>query len=98
MARIKHGTLVASTVATVTLDLVDSGRIVSRQKRVEVINRDGAAEIYFTVDGTTPTVAGDDCFVLPAAMGSLEVGAPKGTPTVVKLISSGTPTYSVGPA
>jgi hypothetical protein len=66
---------------------------------VEVLNRDGTAEIYFTVDGTEPTVGGTGCEVLPAAMGSIVVAAPNapgaGGGTVVKCISTGTPKVSV---
>jgi hypothetical protein len=90
MATIRHGTLVAATVTTVTFsadaDTIDT---------VEVINRSGSAEIFFTVDGTTPTVAGNDCEILPAAVGAVEVGVPGRASTVVKLISAGAPTYSV---
>lgn len=84
-----HGTLAADVVATVILT--------QEARTVEVLNRDGAAEIYFTADGSTPAVGGDDCFVLPAAIGSLEVTArgARDDQTVVKLVSSGTPTYSV---
>jgi hypothetical protein len=86
-ARVMHGTLVADTVTTVTLD--------HNYNRVEVLNRDGAAEIYFTVDAGAPTVEGDGCYSLPAAIGGLEKKSPGGRATVVKMISSGTPTYSV---
>lgn len=84
----KHATVaVAGTDETVNF----SGNVQS----VEVMCRDGAAEIYFTIDGTTPTVGGDDTYVVPASAGAaLRVGSPPGT-DVVKLISSGTPAYSV---
>lgn len=81
-----HKTLVASTVDTVTF---------ARDcDRVEVVNRDGAAELYFTTDGTAPTVGGNNTFVLPAALGSYVVTAQGGL-SVVQLISAGTPAYSV---
>lgn len=80
-------TLSASTVDTVTFtDDVSS---------VEVINLDGAAAIYYTIDGSTPTVAGANTFVLPATISSAVHGTPGSAATVVKLISSGTPKYSV---
>lgn len=86
---IKHGQLTAATVDTVNLD--------GDYSEVEVINRDGAAEIFFTVDGGAPVVAGDDNHILPAAISGVTVNASKetGDPTVVKLISSGTPKYTV---
>ena len=87
--RITHATLTANTADTITLD-VD-------YTRVEIVNRTGTAEIYATIDSATaPTVAGNNCDVLPAAIGTLIVDSSAyGTPTVVKLISSGTPAYTV---
>ena len=87
MARIKHGTLTATTVASVT--------ITPSADEIEVVNVDGAAAIYFTADGSTPTVEGDDCEVVPATIGVLRVATPGDAPYTVKLISSGTPKYSV---
>lgn len=84
----KHLTLAASVVDSITFS--------GNPKTVEVCNRDGAAAIYFTVDGSVPTVGGDDCFVVAAAAGAaLSVDASATAATVVKLISSGTPAYSV---
>lgn len=80
-------TLVAATVDTLTFD--------QDLEQVEIINLTGDAIIYFTVDGSTPTVAGQNTYVLPAAVGSLTLWVPTPGDTVVKLISSGTPTYSV---
>lgn len=80
---IVHATLTADTVDDVTF---------SRAREIEVVNVDGADAIYFTTDGTDPTVAGDDTHVVPGTIGYLEVFSK--TP-VVKLISSGTPKYSV---
>lgn len=82
-----HVTLVANTVSTVTLD--------GNYNQVEVLNVDGAAAIYFTVDGADPTVEGNGCHVLPAAIGGLTADAPAYAPPVVKLISIGTPKVSV---
>lgn len=80
-------TLVANTVDTVTFtDDID---------RVEVTSN-GAAAVYVTVDGSTPTVAGAGTFELPAGAASVRVIAvPTAGGTVVKLISAGTPVYSV---
>lgn len=87
--RIVSATLTAGTVDTITLD--------TDYTAVEILNRDGAAEIYATTDGgPTPTVGGDNCDALPAAVGSLTVDASAfGVPTIVRLISSGTPAYTV---
>jgi hypothetical protein len=93
MAYIRHGSLTASTVAEITLPDQRFGKI-------EVTNRSGDAEIYFIVLADTdpdvePTVEGDDCEVLPAAISALEVNAPDPAPVVVKLVSDGTPDYSI---
>ncbi len=85
--RAKHATLVAATVDTVSF--------VSATAEVEVVNR-GTDDIYYTVDGSTPTVGGDDTYIV---RGGEAVGAPKNfvNPLVaqVKLMSSGSPAYSV---
>jgi hypothetical protein len=82
-----HVTLTANTVTTVTLDADFS--------TVEVLNVDGSASVYFTIDGAAPTIEGNGCHVLPAAIGSLAVRSDGSGPTVVGLISAGTPKVSV---
>lgn len=86
MARIKHGTLVADTVATVSLT--------GSHSAIEIMNVNGAAAIYFRTDGEDPEVAGDDCEVIPAAMGAAMAVDPGDTASV-KMISAGTPMYCV---
>ena len=69
-------------------------------KQVEILT-DGAADIYVTTDGSAPTVAGTNCFRVPPLPGSTTVTVPApdaGQPALVKLISSGAPTYSVSRA
>jgi hypothetical protein len=83
----QHATLVANTVTTLTFD--------QDFNRVEVMNVDGAAEVYFTLDRSVPTVAGTGCHVLPAAIGAVELEPPDNQVTVVKFISAGTPKVSV---
>lgn len=82
-------TLVASTVDTVTFAfLPDEIAIYSS----------GSAAISFTVDGTTPTANGAGTFYLPATASVYTIRPERvvgSTPCVVKLISAGTPTYSV---
>lgn len=87
--RIVHATLAANTVDTITLD----GDYAS----VEILSRDGAAEVYATVDTTqTPTVGGNGCDVLPAVIGSVTIDASGyGTPTTVQLIAASPVAYSV---
>lgn len=80
-------TLVANTVDTVTFadDL----------EALEVLS-DGNAAIYFTVDGSDPTVGGNNTYKLPAVAAVQSISRiPTSGPTTVKLISKGTPTYDV---
>jgi hypothetical protein len=81
----KHATLTANTVDTVTL--------ASDFNAVEVLNR-GTTELYFTVDGSMPTVQGNDTLVLTAGA-ALSATSPLTTATVVNLISSAATAYSV---
>jgi hypothetical protein len=90
----KSGTLTANSATEVDVG-DDAADTFKREQEVEVLNRDGAAEIWFTVDGSTPTVAGDNCYCLPAAIGALKVAVAVDGPAPVKLISSGTPKYCV---
>jgi len=83
----RTGTLTPSTVTTVTLN--------GDARSVEVMNLDGAAAIWFTVDGADPTVNGADEYALPAAISSRPVKSPASGTTVIKLISSGSPRYFV---
>lgn len=78
-------------------ETVDEVEFVDTLQAVEVLS-DGASELYFTVDGSTPTVAGSNCHEIPAMSAVRTVVVPSTSPrksTVVKLISAGTPTYSV---
>lgn len=82
-------TLVASTVDTV--------QFASAVAEVEIVFIAGTDPIYVTLDGADPTVAGARTLVLPDVVGTarrFKVGR-REAPTTVKLISIGTPTYSV---
>lgn len=81
--------LVASTVDTVEIE--------GACEAVEVIDETGSATIYFTLDGTTPTAKGATTQELPASIGSrvVETDSFAGEVLKVKLISAGTPEYSV---
>jgi hypothetical protein len=80
-------TLVASTADTVEFE--------EDLKTVEIVNVDGAAAIYFTVDGSAPTVGGEGCGYLPATPCARVVTSRSPAKTIVRLISTGTPKYSV---
>jgi hypothetical protein len=80
----KHDfTLGASTVDTVTF--------FDAPERVEVVS-DGADEVYVTTDGSTPTVSGDNTYIIPALPCSRTI---RMAGAVVKFISAGTPKVSV---
>lgn len=104
MTFLRHGTLTANTVATVTLPTRSNPNAPGAYSSVEIINVDGNAIIYFRVlsavdstAGIAPTVAGNDCEILPAVPNAMILSPPAegGDPVVVKLISAGTPKYSV---
>lgn len=87
MATRKHGTLTATVVATVSIGAAPDS--------ISVINR-GTVDIFATVNGTDPTVNGDDTFAVPAGgYRSIRVANDSDGTVAVKLISSGTPAYSV---
>lgn len=87
-------TLVASTVSTVT--------IAAGEDELRVMNVDGAAEVFYRIgsdaeDVDDPTVDDLDLDVnhLPAAISFEDFKRASNRPTVVKLISSGTPKVAV---
>lgn len=83
-----HGTLVADTVTTVTL--TEPGTTLL------VINKSATDTIYYTfgAGATNPTVAGDDTYCCPPGAGKRHTQGFFAT-LIVKLISSGTPAFSV---
>jgi len=81
----KSATLGVATVDTVTFP------VTYPFETVTVINRDATSPIFFTVNGVTPTVAGDDCFCAPvnqSCIASFQGGA-------VKLIAAAAAAYTV---
>jgi hypothetical protein len=85
--RIVHGTLVAATVTTVTLD--------HDYNSVEVMNRSTTSDLYFRVDGTDPVVAGNDSYVVPSGE-YLQVDIPGwAKASEIRMISAGTPAFSL---
>jgi hypothetical protein len=77
MARTHEVTLTANVVTSYQLD--------EAYTVVKLVNLTGgpvaADPVWFTGDGTTPTVGGDNCLVLPAVYGAEErVSVPTGNP------------------
>lgn len=61
---------------------------------VEIIT-DGAADIFVRFGGQDPAVGSGSCWRVPPAMGSTVIPVNTSKDTVVRLISAGTPVYSV---
>ena len=85
MPRSKHGALVAATVTTVTLD--------ADYDSVEILNR-GASDLWVRLDKTDPVIGADDNYVCVPG-GFVVLPVPTAGNTEVRLISAGTPAYSV---
>lgn len=93
MAYVRHVTLTANTVSTFTLTDNSSG--------FEILNRNGAGEIYISHDGTAaptdPTVGGNNFDVVPAAVGAavqMQRSTSSQLSVVVKVISPAATTMS----
>lgn len=93
-------TLAANTVDTVQFTVGDphgGAGWANVPKSVEIMT-DGAADIYVTVDGSAPTVGGQNCFRLPAFAGASVLDVRDANPedaVLIKMISAGAPVYSV---
>jgi hypothetical protein len=92
MAFVRHQTLTPATVATFTMT--------GNESAFEVMNRNGAGEVYISHDGTAtpanPTVGGNDFDVLPAAVGAtVQLRRSGQRSIVVKLISADAVAVSV---
>ena len=75
-------TLAASTVDTVTFTGTDLNHVEI------VVPSSSPADVWYTLDGSTPTVGGAACYFVPA--GAVDNREPKGGgATTVKVISSG---------
>lgn len=80
-------TLVASTVKTFTLD--------KDYSEVEVSIVENPAVVWWRTDGQAPVAMADGCQVLPAVLSFATARPGTSGPTVVKVLSTGTPTVSV---
>lgn len=85
-ARSQHQTLSTNTVDTVTLD--------GDYDTIELINRATSGDIYFTVDGTVPTVGGAGTYIARAG-DAVQLEPDTSGKSVVKLISSSACAYTV---
>lgn len=83
-----HATLTPATVATQTIATSNADEVI-----VHFVS--GTGPIYFTVDGSTPTVGGDDTFIVHSNVPARAVRVPTSDSVVVKLISASADGYSV---
>jgi hypothetical protein len=86
--RAKHATLGVSTVDTVTFPSFGTFPYIN----LYLTNRDPTTPIFFTMDGSTPTVNGDDCYCCAPGQ-VMMVGFSQGG--AVKLISGAAAAYSI---
>lgn len=89
VAASEHKTLSASTVDTATFS-TDKGAVMVEMR----VPASGSTGIYFTTNGSTPTVGGSDTFWVPPSIGAFKIVPSLGS-DVVKLISSTADAYSV---
>ena len=83
-------TLTASTVSTLTIT-AESGQSFSQV----TVKTTGEAIVYYTLDGSTPTVGGDNCAMMQATEKDEHHYGSSWTSVTLKAISSGTPTVSL---
>ncbi len=89
MSNAYHGTLVAATVTTVTIDVTDANQLY-------IHNLDTSAQIYVTVGtGVAPVSAATGSILVRAASSRSWPTAALAGSVIVKMISAGTPAYSV---
>lgn len=86
---------VGSTLATLAANVVDTITFLNTDVPVvEIVSpASNTVGIWYTLDGTDPTVGGANSYYLPPGM--VVSKEPTSNPTVVKLIANGTPQYRV---
>lgn len=84
-----HIALEPGEITTVSFDYAESG--------VEVLSRNGASDIWYTLDGRDPEPGAGHCYVLPSGVVGSDVRAPAAVNrrTVVKLLATGACVVSV---
>ena len=92
-ATTQYATLTANTVSAVSFN--------PPAPFVTLTNRNGAAEVFFTADGTTPTIGGAGTYMIPAQAGAYvrvktaNVDLVGGSATYINMISAGAATVEV---
>jgi len=90
----RHGVLTAGTVTEVVVP-ASAAPMRPRIARLEVVNRNAAGELWFTTDGSDPTVQGDNVNVIPAVMGSYVIDGWSGRDFSIRLMSAVAVAWSV---
>lgn len=94
MTRIAAGA-VGAYALTLTANTVDTVTFGEDLDKLQVVS-DGKAAIYITFGAdSTPAVGSGDAWEIPATPCVATLPVPTAGSTVVKLISAGTPTYSL---
>lgn len=83
-----HATLTATVVATQTIATSNADEVI-----VHFVS--GTGPIYFTVDGSTPSVGGDDTYIVHSNVPARAVRIDTADSVTVKLISATNDGYSV---
>lgn len=78
-----------------TPNQVDQVTFIGRDLTEVEIMTDGAADIFVRFGGQDPIIGAGSCWRVPAGMGSSVIPVSTSKDTVVRLISAGTPVYSV---
>lgn len=97
MATVAPGQI-GTALITLTANTVETVTFTDNIGQVDVISLpSNTADLWYTIDGSTPTVGGGNCFFLPAGMVDTRetVNASGGATDLVKLISNGTPIVRV---
>lgn len=80
-----------------TANAVTVVRFTEDVSEIEIVNMTGTAAVYYTINREDdPTVGDPHAYLVPADIVTVRREPATSGPTVVKLISSGTPTVSVG--
>lgn len=83
---IQSGNTTANVVTTITFD--------TYYPKIEIINR-GDTDLWIRADGTNPTVAGDECDIIPAHSYKDNIVNKNDANTIIKIISSAAIGYTV---
>lgn len=85
---------IAITSGTTVAGIVSQVLFTTYYQRIEIVNR-GNTELWYRVDGTDPTVAGDECNVVPGKSNQDNILNLNAAGTDVRMISTGVIDFTV---